>query len=82
MRLLPGTQVVQLIALSATIGNPQELAAWLNTLGAPAELIISNYQPIPLSYAITMDARKDQFIHQQVERVHGRNSRIKPLQCL
>lgn len=34
---------VQLVGLSATIGNPQELAKWLKS-----ELIIDNWRPVPL----------------------------------
>jgi len=34
---------VQIIALSATIGNPQELASWLK-----AELVIDNWRPVKL----------------------------------
>lgn len=34
---------LQVIALSATIGNPEELAEWLN-----AELITDNWRPVPL----------------------------------
>jgi len=37
---------VQIIGLSATIGNPQELAKWLK-----AELIIDNWRPVPLHKA-------------------------------
>src|SRR3989338_9725851 len=33
----------QIIGLSATIGNPQELAEWLN-----AELVSDNWRPVPL----------------------------------
>ena len=34
---------VQLIGLSATIGNPRELAEWLN-----AELVEDDWRPVPL----------------------------------
>jgi helicase len=34
---------MQLIALSATIGNPEELAKWLN-----AELVIDDWRPVKL----------------------------------
>ena len=34
---------IQLIALSATIGNPEELASWLN-----AELVTDNWRPVKL----------------------------------
>lgn len=38
---------VQLIALSATIGNPEELAEWLG-----AELVTDNWRPVPLHKGI------------------------------
>ncbi|AEF97239.1 DEAD/DEAH box helicase [Methanotorris igneus] len=38
---------VQIIGLSATIGNPEELAEWLN-----AELIIDNWRPVKLRKGI------------------------------
>ena len=38
---------VQLIALSATIGNPEELAEWLN-----AELVMDNWRPVKLHKGI------------------------------
>jgi len=34
---------VQIIGLSATIGNPEELAEWLN-----AKLILDTWRPVPL----------------------------------
>ena len=43
-KLLPQ---IQLIALSATIGNPEELAEWLG-----AELIIDTWRPVPLHKGI------------------------------
>lgn len=39
-RILPNMQI---IGLSATIGNPEELAKWLN-----AELVIDNWRPVKL----------------------------------
>lgn len=66
MRLLEGARQVQLIALSATVGNPRELATWLSTLGTPIELILSDYRPVPLSYAIVVEPRKDLFIRKEV----------------
>lgn len=40
----------QIIALSATIGNPEELAAWLK-----AELVKDNWRPVPLHKGIYHD---------------------------
>ncbi|MBI4016447.1 MAG: DEAD/DEAH box helicase [Candidatus Aenigmarchaeota archaeon] len=41
---------VQLIGLSATIGNPRELADWLN-----AKLVEDNWRPIPLHQGVYFD---------------------------
>ncbi len=48
-QLLPKAQ---LIALSATVGNPQELAEWLN-----AELVIDNWRPVELKKGIYYEGR-------------------------
>jgi len=41
---------VQIIGLSATIGNPEELASWLK-----AELIIDNWRPVKLHKGVYLD---------------------------
>lgn len=41
---------IQLIALSATIGNPEELAEWLD-----AELVIDSWRPVELKKGIYLD---------------------------
>ena len=38
---------VQIIALSATIGNPKQLASWLN-----AELVIDDWRPVKLKKGV------------------------------
>ncbi len=40
---------IQIIALSATIGNPKELAAWLD-----AELVEDSWRPVPLRKGVYM----------------------------
>jgi helicase len=42
-RLLKENPHIQIMGLSATIGNPEELAKWLNS-----ELVVSNFRPVPL----------------------------------
>lgn len=44
------TPTAQIIGLSATIGNPQELAQWLN-----AELVADNWRPVPLHKGVYRD---------------------------
>lgn len=41
---------IQIIGLSATIGNPRELAEWLN-----AEVVEDNWRPVPLHKGIYFD---------------------------
>ena len=43
---------VQVIALSATIGNPQELATWLG-----ATLVKDNWRPVPLHKGVYYDGK-------------------------
>lgn len=44
----------QLIGLSATIGNPQELAEWLE-----AELVIDTWRPVELKQGIRLDGKTE-----------------------
>ena len=43
---------VQIIGLSATIGNPEELAAWLG-----ATLVKDNWRPVPLHKGVYLDGK-------------------------
>ncbi len=43
---------IQLIALSATIGNPQELAEWLD-----AELVLDDWRPVELKKGVYLDGK-------------------------
>jgi len=52
-KLLPNSQI---IALSATIGNPQELASWLD-----AELIIDDWRPVELKKGIYFNKKIEFF---------------------
>lgn len=47
---------VQIIALSATIGNPKEVAEWLN-----AELVIDSWRPVKLYKGIYLDGEVEFF---------------------
>ena len=40
----------QLIALSATIANPDQLTKWINFVHGPTELISSDKRPVPLDF--------------------------------
>lgn len=41
---------VQLVALSATVANSDQLTSWLNHVHGPADLIYSDFRPVPLEF--------------------------------
>ncbi|MBI3079084.1 MAG: DEAD/DEAH box helicase [Deltaproteobacteria bacterium] len=41
---------VRLVALSATVGNARELAAWITEVHGPITPIIEQHRPVPLTY--------------------------------
>jgi len=41
---------IQLVALSATIANSEQLTDWINQVHGPTELIYSNFRPVPLEF--------------------------------
>ncbi|PPS45493.1 RNA helicase [Chroococcidiopsis sp. TS-821] len=41
---------IQLVALSATIANSQQLTDWINRVHGPTELIYSEFRPVPLEF--------------------------------
>ncbi|KAL3501264.1 hypothetical protein ACH5RR_035713 [Cinchona calisaya] len=41
---------VQLICLSATVANPDELAGWINQIHGKTELVTSSKRPVPLTW--------------------------------
>src|SRR4028119_699047 len=42
---------VQLVALSATVANSDELTDWLNQVHGPTDLIYSDHRPVPLEFS-------------------------------
>jgi len=49
MKLLPEAQI---LGLSATIGNPKELASWLK-----AELVDDNWRPVKLKKGVYLNGK-------------------------
>lgn len=41
---------IQLVALSATIANSDQLTDWINQVHGPTELIYSDFRPVPLDF--------------------------------
>src|SRR5208283_4916760 len=59
MTKLAMTCDAQVIALSATIGNPEEIAKWAN-----AELVVSDYRPVKLMKGV-VHAEKAYYNHEE-----------------
>ncbi|XP_020244941.1 DExH-box ATP-dependent RNA helicase DExH15 chloroplastic isoform X2 [Asparagus officinalis] len=45
---------VQLLCLSATVANPDELAGWIGKIHGKTELVTSNKRPVPLTWHFSM----------------------------
>ncbi|MFO0409157.1 MAG: DEAD/DEAH box helicase [Dolichospermum sp.] len=41
---------IQLVALSATVANSDQLTSWLNHVHGPTDLIYSDFRPVPLEF--------------------------------
>src|SRR5262249_1230247 len=48
--ILAAAPATQLVALSATIANPEELAAWMAHVHGPTDLVLGRTRPVPLVY--------------------------------
>jgi superfamily II RNA helicase len=48
MQVIYCPKEVQLICLSATVANPEELAGWISQVHGPTELVTSSKRPVPL----------------------------------
>jgi helicase len=70
LTLLKETLSPQIIALSATISNADEIASWLN-----ANLVISDYRPVPLKKGIL--AEEKLILEDKIEEVGDLTSFIK-----
>jgi len=45
---------IQLLCLSATVGNPEDLSGWIEEVHGRCETVISNYRPVPLTWQYSM----------------------------
>ena len=45
---------VRILALSATMGNVDEIKGWMTSIHGPTELVISDHRPVPLRYLFAM----------------------------
>lgn len=45
---------VRILALSATMGNVEEIKGWMTSIHGPTDLILSNHRPVPLRYLFAL----------------------------
>ncbi|XP_031480170.1 DExH-box ATP-dependent RNA helicase DExH15 chloroplastic [Nymphaea colorata] len=64
---------VQLLCLSATIANPEELAGWISQIHGPTELVTSAKRPVPLNWHFSM---KSSMLPLLNEKGNGMNRRL------
>ena len=53
---------VQIIALSATVANADELTAWINTVHSKTELVNTDFRPVPLKYFYFDSSQPDKIL--------------------
>lgn len=68
---------VQIIALSATVANSQQLTDWINTVHSKTELVYTDFRPVPLKY-FYYDSSKPNDILPLLTPEGRLNKKIKP----
>lgn len=68
---------IQIIALSATVANSQQLTDWINTVHSRTELVYTDFRPVPLRYYYYDSSKPDTIL--PLLTPEGRlNKKIKP----
>lgn len=68
---------VQIIALSATVANADELTAWINTVHSKTELINTDFRPVPLRFFYFDSSQPDKLLP-LLTPSGSLNNKIKP----
>lgn len=68
---------VQIIALSATVANSQQLTDWINTVHSGTELVYTDFRPVPLRYFYYDSSKPDNILPLLTPEGHL-NKKIKP----
>ncbi len=68
---------VQIIALSATVANSQQLCDWINTVHSKTELVYTDFRPVPLRF-FYYDSSKPYDILPLITPDGQLNTKIKP----
>ena len=66
---------IQLVALSATVANSDQLTDWIHQVHGPTELIYSDFRPVPLSFHFCTPKGLFPLLDDSQKRIHPR---LKP----
>ncbi len=63
---------VQLVALSATVANSDQLTDWLNQVHGPTDLIYSDFRPVPLEFHFGTTKGLFPLLNETKTKINGR----------
>lgn len=66
---------IQLVALSATVANSDQLTDWINQIHGPTELIYSDFRPVPLQFSFANPQGLFPLLDESGKRI---NPKLKP----
>ncbi|KAF9623252.1 hypothetical protein IFM89_000741 [Coptis chinensis] len=72
-------KTVQLICLSATVANADELAGWIGQIHGPTELVTSTKRPVPLTWHFSMKNSMLPLLNEKGTSIYRKC--LKPLIC-
>ncbi|MEB3273911.1 MAG: DEAD/DEAH box helicase [Prochlorothrix sp.] len=61
---------IQLVALSATIANSEQLTDWLTQVHGPTDLVYSDFRPVPLQFSFCSDKGLFPLLNDQKTDLH------------
>ena len=61
---------IQLLALSATVANAEELRRWMEAVHGPTDLLVSDHRPVPLRHYF--------FTERRLHRLLGADGKLNP----
>jgi superfamily II RNA helicase len=68
---------IQLVALSATVANSEQLTDWINRVHGPTDLIYSDFRPVPLQFHFGNDKGIFPLLDDTQKRINPRLANIK-----
>ena len=63
---------IQLVGLSATVANGEQLTDWISEVHGPTKLIYSNYRPVPLTFHFAVEKGIFPLLNPEQTKIHPR----------